>query len=158
GLNPRCLAVAPDREHVWVANHLGSSLSVVSARTLAVERTIDLGKPERADPGFAGRVLFNDAFATKGQWFSCNSCHIDGTMDGRSWKFTHVPDGFAEFRNTRYLRGGIQQTAPFRWSGHEPTLEQFAQDEITGLLKGSRRSDDELKSLAAYLASLRMPL
>jgi YVTN family beta-propeller protein len=156
GLDPRCLAVAPDRERVWVANHLGNSISVLNGRTMKVERTIDLG-PARPDPGFAGRVLFNDAFATKEQWFSCNSCHTDGMVDGRSWRFGHVPDGLEGLRNTRLLRGGIQQTAPFRWSGHEQTLEQFAQDEVTGLLKGQPRAELELKSLAYYLAGLRLP-
>lgn len=153
GLNPRAMALSPDREHLWVANHLGNSLSVLDVRTLAVTRTIDLGGV-RPDPAFAGRVLFHDAFATREQWFSCNSCHPGGGSDGRRWTFAHVPDGLTEARNTRSLRGGIDRTAPFRWTGHDESLEKFAQAEVTGLLKGQPRPEAELRSLAAFLGGL----
>lgn len=157
GVNPRAIALTPDHSQLWVANHLGSSITVLDAERLGVLRTIDLGRAKEADPTFAGRVLFHDGFAAREQWFSCNSCHPDGMTDGRSWRFAHVPDNFAELRNTRLLRGGIQRTAPFRWSGHDDVLEKFAQEEVIGLLKGQPRSEAERQSLAAYLASLRLP-
>ncbi len=157
GLNPRALALSPDRERLWVANHLGSTISVLDVQTMQVERTIDLGKPDRADPAFAGRGIFNDGFATKEQWFTCASCHPDGMSVGRNWKFAHVADEFPELRNTRMLRGGVHQTAPFRWSGHDQALEQFIQDEVTGLQKGKPRSEPELRALATFVASLKLP-
>ncbi len=157
GINPRALALTPDRERLWVANHLGNSISVLTLDGMQVERTIDLGKPEGLDGGWAGRVIFNDAFASKEQWFSCATCHPDGMADGRSWQFAHVSDEFPEFRNTRLLRGGIHQTAPFRWSGHDEALEVFVQDEVTGLLKGKARTEMELRSLSVFLGGLKLP-
>jgi hypothetical protein len=34
------------------------------------------------------------------------------------------------------FRGGVGETAPFRWTGHDAALDRFVQEEVTGLLQG----------------------
>jgi YVTN family beta-propeller protein len=156
GAGPRGLALSPDGRQLWVANHLGNSVSVLNAASLAVERTVSLGRASRPDPTLYGRYLFESARLTRGAQFSCNSCHPDGHTDGIDWKFVHVKDG-VETRNVRSLLGPLKETAPFRWSGHEADLPTFVQNEVTGLLQGPPLSKRDLQAIVAYCERLPVP-
>lgn len=153
GARPRGLALAPGGRHLWVANEISSTLSILDARTLDLVRTVDLGPREHPDPLLRGRYLFGSTGLTAGRQFSCNSCHPDGGSDGVVWEFVHVPDALAA-RNTRHLRSGVAGTAPFRWSGREQVLTEFIQDEISGLMHGPEQSPQTLQALAAFAESL----
>jgi YVTN family beta-propeller protein len=155
GAGPRGLALTPDGRQLWVANHLGNSVAILDARTLATVRTISLGAA-RPDPNLYGRYLFESAYLAKGGQFSCNSCHPDGHTDAISWKFVHVKDGVNE-RNVRSLRGPLKETLPFRWSGHDTDAEAFVKSEIQGLFQGPELSPAELKAMVAYIQSLPLP-
>ncbi|MFN3652837.1 MAG: c-type cytochrome [Armatimonadota bacterium] len=159
GVHPKGLAFTPDGKELWVANHLGNDLAVVNPETLEVTRRIKLGATTRKDPHLLGRFLFTTATITDGQQFSCNSCHPDGNTDGITWKFVHVKDqlGSEINRNVRSLRGELGETAPFRWSGHTKTLEDFIQDEVTGLLKTPALSEEHLKALVGFVSTQRFP-
>jgi YVTN family beta-propeller protein len=156
GANPRGVALTPDGRRAWVANRLGNSLSVVETATMSVVRTVDMGKASHVDPALYGRFLFSSAHLGKDGRFTCNSCHPDGAADGLTWRFSHVPDGLTQ-RNTRDLRGGILETAPFRWTGYTNRIEDFIQEEVTGLLQGPRLADRDVEALRAALASFRLP-
>jgi YVTN family beta-propeller protein len=156
GAHPRGLAFTPDGRELWVANVLGNDLAVVNPRTLHITRRISLGPTRRKDPNLAGRFLFTTATIVNGRQFSCNSCHPDGGTDGIAWKFVHVPDALGQQadRNVKSLRGEIAGDAPYRWSGHEPSLDRFIEEEIVGLLQGSQPSQAEVHALSAYVGSL----
>jgi YVTN family beta-propeller protein len=156
GAAPRGLALSPDGKRLWVANWLGNSVTLLDAPSMTVLRTISLGPASRVDPATYGRFLFHSASLGRDGRFSCASCHPDGMADGLTWEFTHVGDGL-DRRNTRDLRAGIAATAPFRWTGHDPDLGDFAQEEVTGLLQGPRLAPPELAALGAALASFRLP-
>jgi cytochrome c peroxidase len=138
---------------------LGNDLAVVDTRTLKVVRRIPLGATTRKDPDLLGRYLFTTATIVKGEQFSCNSCHPDGSMDGISWKFVHVPDALGKEtdRNAKDLRGHIGESAPYRWSGHERNLEGFVEEEIHGLLQGNKLTPAEVRAMAHYIGSLPLP-
>jgi cytochrome c peroxidase len=106
-----------------------------------------------------GRYLFSTATIVKGGQFSCNSCHPDGGTDGIAWKFVHVPDALGKEidRNVKGLRGSIADSAPYRWSGHEKTLEHFIEEEIPGLLQGPKPTKAEVRVLADYVGALPLP-
>lgn len=156
GAHPQGIAVTPDGKRVWVANELDSSITVLDAETLAPVRRIELGVPPKRDLRLPGRYLFGNARMTQGRQFTCDSCHPGGNTDGLDWEFTHVPDGLPR-RNTRNLRGGITETAPFRWSGREKEIEEFFQDEITGLLHGPKQDHDTLHALWNLVDLFPMP-
>ena len=159
GAGPRGLTFTPDFKELWVADQLGNDLAVLDPNTLKVVRRIDLGPTKRHDVDLLGRYLFNSASIAKGGQFSCNSCHPDGGMDGISWKFVHVHDALGKEidRNVKGLRGHIATCGPFRWSGHDATLDQFIAEEIPGLLQGPKPTPREVKALAAYIESLPLP-
>lgn len=159
GAHPRGLAFTPDQKELWVANLLGNDLAVVEPRSLKVLRRVSLGPTTRKDPSLLGRYLFASASIVNGKQFSCNSCHPDGGTDGISWKFVHVPDvlGKQTDRNAKGLRGQIGQSAPYRWSGHEPTLRHFVDDELKGLLQAPEVSEAQKKALIDYVGALPLP-
>jgi YVTN family beta-propeller protein len=156
GAHPRGLAFTPDGKELWVANMLGNDLAVVDPDSLKILRRVNLGPTERKDPTLLGRYLFTTATIVKGAQFSCNSCHPDGGTDGISWKFVHVKDALGKEidRNVKGLRGHIAGSAPYRWSGHEPSLASFIEEEIPGLLQGEKPTKAEVAALAAYVGSL----
>jgi mono/diheme cytochrome c family protein len=156
GARPRGLALSPDRKQLWVANELDSTISVLDPSTLRPLRRIPLGIPARRDLRLEGRYLFGNAKITRGRQFTCTSCHPGGNTDGLTWEFAHVPDGLP-FRNTRNLRGGITLTAPFRWSGHDRDIEDFFQEEVTGLLQGPKQEHPALHALWNLVDQFPMP-
>lgn len=156
GANPRGIALSPDGKQVWVANHLGNSLTVVDAVSMRPVRTIDLGPATAPDPTLAGQLLFHGSQVTRGRRFTCSSCHPDGRSDGLTWRFVHVQDGFPR-RNSRDLRGGIGSTTPFRWSGHDARLDHFLRDEIVGLLGGPTPTRMQLEQLERAVEAMDYP-
>lgn len=156
GVHPSGLAFTPNGKELWVANMLGNDLAVVDPQSLRITRRISLGPTTRKDPTLLGRFLFTTATIVKGGQFSCNSCHPDGGSDGISWKFVHVKDALGREidRNAKGLRGHIGESGPYRWSGHEPSLERFIEEEIPGLLQGQKPTPAEVHALAAYVGSL----
>lgn len=156
GAFPRGLTLTPDGKELWVANMLGNDLAVIDPQTLKIVRRVNLGPTKRKDPNLLGRWLFNTATIVKGAQFSCNSCHPDGGTDGISWKFVHVKDvlGTQNDRNAKGLRGHLSNNGPYRWSGHEPSLETFIREEIPGLLHGPDPTPAEVQALVAYVGSL----
>ncbi|MFN3649663.1 MAG: beta-propeller fold lactonase family protein [Armatimonadota bacterium] len=156
GANPRGLALSPDGKEVWVANHLGNSLSIVDAIGSQVLAAVPLGAASRVDPTIQGQYLFHNARLTRSHRFTCASCHPDGGTDGLTWRFAHVQDGL-DRRSSRDLRTGIGGTAPFRWSGADAHLEQFVEEEVTGLLYGPRPTPEETAALIAAVDAFRLP-
>jgi YVTN family beta-propeller protein len=159
GTHPQGLSFTPDGKELWVANLLGNDLAVVDAQSLKVMRRVSLGRTARKDAHLLGRFLFTSATIVKGGQFSCDSCHPDGGTDGISWKFVHVTDalGPKTDRNVKGLRGHIADTAPFRWTGHDRSVAEFVQTEVTGLLQGPKLTPAELRALVDYVESLPLP-
>lgn len=158
GCNPRALALRPQSEEIWVGNHLSNSLTVLpilgsnsggdkTPPELRTLRLVDLGtatpNPNRR---LKGRFFFASAHVSHGQFFSCESCHPNGSMDGLSWKFAHVKDGM-DARNTKDLRGLLLLTAPYGWGGREEDFEVFVHDEVGGLLKTRKLQHPEVHAL-----------
>jgi len=81
---------------------------------------------------------------------ACASCHPDGRDDGRTWLTPEGP------RQTMMLAGRLQNTAPYGWTRHAPTLHDYVSDTITRL-RGNGLDDVEMHALEAYVLSLSLP-
>lgn len=78
---------------------------------------------------------------------SCGSCHLDGRSDGQSWAIQGAR------LQTPMLAGRIAGTAPYKWDGGAPDL----QDSLRATLQrlgGSGLSGKSLAALAAYLETM----
>lgn len=175
GDNPRGIVISPDGSTAYVNNTLAGTVSVIDANTYTVTSVITVTNIPLPPTLLRGKRLFFSSARSdlaRARWIGCNTCHVEGEQDGRTWLLQYVggvPPGATPIitRNTTSLLGMIE-TYPLRWSAEwdesadsefSVRFEQFG----TGLISGTMhptlgppnqgRSDD-LDSLAAYLDGL----
>jgi YVTN family beta-propeller protein len=176
GHNPRGIVLSPDGVTAYVNNTLAGTVSVIDAAAYTVTDVITVTEIPLPPSLLNGKRLFHssdDPRLAHAQWISCNTCHIEGEHDARTWTF-----GFSGPRNTTSLLGMIE-TYPLRWSGEwdESADCEFANRKEnfgSGLIEGDMncaafppdcvhqppnqgRSYD-LDCLAAFIDSLQVPL
>ncbi len=149
GRNPKDLAVSPDGRIVYVANRLSDEITLIDTRRLEAIGSIALGGPDTTTILRRGALLFNHASISFQKQLSCNTCHPEEHLDGLTYDIA-VDGGMGRnLVDNRSLRG-IAETAPFKWTGKNPTLERqegpraaqlffrthgFLQDENTAIVK-----------------------
>jgi YVTN family beta-propeller protein len=152
GANPYGLAMSADGQRVFVANHLGNSVSVVDSATKSVSATIDVGGPAELTQLRRGEILFHSAAICFQGQFTCASCHPDGHTTGLSWDLED--DGLGNPKNIRSFLG-VKGTGPFRWQGEAPTI---GADEcgptVSGAMRGPTLSESDLAALTAFVTEL----
>jgi hypothetical protein len=135
--NGEVIAVAFDRAgNIIVQSREPATLQILTQRT----GPIVLSYQSRSDQG---HQLFHGATSGK---LACASCHPEGGEDARVWRFV----GHGE-RRTQSLRGGIMDTAPFHWSGDQPTLEHLMSDVFQGRMGGARVERSGVTALGRWL-------
>lgn len=122
GRGPRGLVASPDGRFVYVADALDDTISVIDVAKQNRSQVIDLGGPKQITLIRKGERIFHSAAITYGQQFSCHTCHPDGGVDCITYDIE--PDGLGVNPvDNRTLRG-ILDTAPFKWTGKNPTLSR----------------------------------
>jgi YVTN family beta-propeller protein len=156
GDDPRSIVVSPDGRRAYIANRLADSLTVVDLAQLKVVSTIDLGGPKEISVRRRGERLFHNArYCFQGQ-FSCATCHPEDHLDGLAWNLETPQLGRDRVAN-RTLRG-IAETAPYKWSGHNPDLITQCGPRIAKFLFRSEGfNPEELQGLVAFLRSIPLP-
>ena len=176
--NPRGIVIDTARERAYVANSLSGTVSMIDTASYEVVDELIVTEIPLPPILLAGKRLYHTSVpgtVAKAAWISCNTCHVEGEHDGRTWllQFTgDVPDGADPVvrRNTTSLLGMIE-TYPLRWSAEwdesadsefSVRFEQFG----TGLIEGemhptlgepNQGRSYELDCLATYIDSLRLP-
>ncbi|MCL7452012.1 MAG: beta-propeller fold lactonase family protein [Anaerolineae bacterium] len=178
GDNPRGIVLSPDGSVAYVDNALAGTVSVIDTQAYTVTATITATTLPLPPCLLRGKRLFFSSAErelAQARWISCNTCHVEGELDGRTWKLQYldpVPPGEEAVvtRNTTSLLGMIE-TYPLRWSAEwdesadsefSVRFEQFG----TGLIEGDMhptlgepnqgRSYD-LDCLAMFIDSLGLP-
>ncbi len=122
GISPRGVLVTPDGRTAFVANSLDDSLTAVDLSRMAAVERIDLGGPKEITKIRYGERVFHSANISFHRQFSCHTCHPDGHVDGLTYDIE--PDGLGVSPvDNRTLRG-ILDTAPFKWTGLNPSLQR----------------------------------
>ncbi len=150
GSNPKGLALSPDGERLYVAEHLQDRIMVINTKSLETEKTIDLGGPRRLTVARQGRRLLNNAGHTFQTQYSCYTCHPDAHEDGLVYNMASKDMG-RNVTNTQSLRD-IGDTPPFKWNGKNQTV--YKQDGMrfsTVLTRTEPFSYKELDALVAYI-------
>jgi YVTN family beta-propeller protein len=178
GDNPRGIVLSPDGSTAYVNNTLAGTVSVIDAVAYTVTQAITVTTIPLPPALLDGkRLYFSSARPDLAQarWISCNTCHVEGEHDGRTWLLQYtgpVPPGATPIitRNTTSLLGMIE-TYPLRWSAEwdesadsefSIRFEQFG----TGLIAGpmnptlgppNQGRSSDLDRLAAFIDSLSVP-
>lgn len=150
GANPKGLALSPDGNLLYVAEHLEDRISVINTNSLETVSTIDLGGPRRITVARQGRRLLNNAGHTFQTQYSCYTCHPDEHEDGLVYNMASKEMG-RNLTNTQSLRD-IGDTPPFKWNGKNQTV--FKQDGIrfsTVLTRTEQFSYKNLDAITAYI-------
>jgi len=179
GDNPRGIVASPDGKWIYVNNTLAGTVSVIDADTYMLTATIALTDIPLPPVLLNGKRLFHSSARgdlSQARWISCNTCHIEGEHDGRTWLLQYtgaVPPNARPVikRNTTSLLGMVE-TYPLRWSAEwdesadsefSVRFEQFG----TGLIHDGEMNPTlgapnqgrsyDLDCLAAFLDSLAVP-
>jgi len=150
GANPKGLALSPDGEKLYVAEHLQDRIAIINTESLEMEKTIDLGGPGRITVARQGRRLLNNAGHTFQNQYACYTCHPDVHEDGLVYNMASKDMG-RNLANTQSLRD-IGDTPPFKWNGKNQTI--YKQDGMrfsTVLTRTETFSYDDLDALVAYI-------
>lgn len=158
GRNPVAVVTDTAGNIAYVANQFSDSVSVIEIKTRKVLAEIPLLEPlQTRSPTLAeqGEILFHDANLSLDGWYSCHSCHSSGHTVGLL--NDNLGDGNygAPKRIPSLL--GIDDTAPFLWSGRRGDLIEQTRKSITTTMHGPDPTDDQLKALVTYMRHLPPP-
>jgi len=178
GDNPRGIVLAPDGSIAYVNNALTGTVIVIDADTYTVTDVITVTTLPLPPALLHGkRLFFSSARPELAQaaWISCNTCHIEGEQDGRTWLLQYtaeVPPGATPVitRNTTSLLGMVE-TYPLRWSAEwdesadsefSIRFEQFGSGLIPGAMHPTLDAPNQGRSydldcLALFLDGLVTP-
>jgi len=178
GANPRGVALSPDGAYAYVNNTLDGTVSVIDAVSYNLLQTIPVTTIPLPPALLHGkRQYFSSATSdlALARWISCNTCHVEGEHDGRTWLLQYlgeVPPGEQPIirRNTTSLLGMIE-TYPLRWSAEwdesadsefSVRFEQFGEGLIDGdmhptLGDPNQGRSYDLDCLALFIDSLAVP-
>lgn len=151
GQRPRDIVFSADGARAYTLDEVGATITVIDTTKMAVVATYQHATDARPQTIREGERLFTTSrppTLARDRWLSCSTCHLDGGMDGATWLGTEGGP-----RNTPTLRG-IAGTEPFHWSGDRPDIASFNAT-ITDVMQGTGLSAPEIRSLAAFLESLR---
>jgi YVTN family beta-propeller protein len=171
--NPRGVVISLDEATAYVNNTLSGTVSVIDTQTYTVTEVITSTNIPLPPLILQGKRLFHSSARPElalARWISCNTCHIEGEQDGRTWQ---IRSGSLELvsRNTTSLMGMIE-TYPLRWTAEwdESADSEFAichEQFGTGLIgcknmhptlgDPNQGRSAELDALAAFIDGLPVP-
>ena len=150
------MAISPDSRTAYVANALDDSVTVIDLRNAVAMGRIDLGGPREISQTRWGERLFHSADIAFRRQFSCHTCHPDGHVDGITYDIE--PDGIGlDPVDNRTLRG-IYDTAPFKWTGLNPSLQRQCGPRLSVFFtRLAPFAPDELAALERYITTIPRP-
>ena len=143
---------------VYVANDLRNSVQIVDLEKRQVLREISLGNVSQdlqKQLIHRGREIFHDAEYSLDQWYSCNSCHLDGGTNAKpmdTWN-----DGTELTHKTVLPLAGVMETNPWTWHGWQEDLSESIQNSFVSTMKGRKVNAESIEALRAYLATIKRP-
>lgn len=152
GGRPLGVRFSPDGKTLVVANYLANALQVVDVEAAKVVRTIPVGGPAAPSLARRGEAIFTDANRSFNQWFSCNTCHVEGHTNGGS--FDTFNDGsYGLPKKTLSLRG-VARTGPWTWHGWQKDLRGGIHESMMKSMQGQEMGKDDMDALFAFFQTL----
>jgi YVTN family beta-propeller protein len=155
GRRPTALAATTDGRHLYVANTLADSISVIDVAEAQVVAEISLGPQRELTLVDQGELLFYDGRLSHDGWMSCHSCHPDGHTNNQL--VDNLSDGGYGSPKRVLTLLGAADTGPWAWNGGMPDIERQVRLSITSTMQGPEPSDEQVAALAAFVRSLQPP-
>jgi cytochrome c peroxidase len=155
GGRPLAIAFLGNTEQAAITNYLDDSVQIVDVAAGKLLRTISLGAPAQVSLARKGEALFYDAGRSHHQWFSCNTCHVEGHTCGLNFD-TLNDDSYGNAKLTPSLRN-VSRTGPWTWHGWQKDLGAAVAKSLTQTMFGPEPSAEETKALVAFLETLDHP-
>jgi cytochrome c peroxidase len=155
GGRPLAVAFAEEGQQAVVANYLLDAVQIVDVKEGKIVRTIPLGALAQPSLARRGEAIFYDAQRSHHQWFSCNTCHVEGHTCGLNFD-TLNDDSYGNPKLTPTLRH-VTKTGPWTWHGWQKDLGAAVQKSLTETMFGPEASPEEIKAVVAFLATLEHP-
>lgn len=154
--SPRGITCSADGSTAYVANSLDDSVTVIDLNKLEAVARIDLGGPKEITKVRFGERLFHSANVCFRRQFSCHTCHPDGHIDGITYDIE--PDGLGIGPvDNRTLRG-INDMAPYKWEGTNPTLQRQCGPRLAVFFTRIQPfTSEELAALENYICTIPRP-
>lgn len=157
---PRGIVVSPDGKTAYVACSLDDAILPIDLGSLQAGERIDLGGPREITKVRYGERLFHNANISFRRQLSCHSCHPDGHVDGLTYDIEEDGPGGGLGKDpvdNRTLRG-ILDTAPFKWSGHNPSLARQCGARLAVFFTRIQPfTPEELAAVDAYVCTIPRP-
>lgn len=156
GRSPRGVAVSADGVFAYTANSLDDSISIFDLKKKTQAGVISLGGPVEVTLARRGERLFHSANITFRKQFSCHSCHPDGHVDQVAYDIEADGIGISPVDN-RTLRG-INDTAPFKWEGTNPSLQRQCGARLSVFFTRAHPfAKEELEAVDHYVTTIPRP-
>jgi len=154
GVNPKGLALNPNGDTLYVANRLSDEIGIIDTRLMKCVGGIELGGPAEISELRHGERLFNYASISFQKQVSCATCHPENNVDGLLYDIA-IDGGLGRnIVDNRTMRG-IAGTAPFKWSGKNPTIERQEGPRAAQLFFRSHGFDQRgVRSISRFIESL----
>ena len=159
GGRPMAVRALSDNRRVLVANHTLDQLQIVDIEAKKLVNPISLGNTPSDSPEqllvHRGMEIFYDGQRSLDQWYSCQSCHLDGGSNARpmdTWN-----DGTALSVKTVLPLHQVAKTAPWTWHGWQTELDDSIQNSFTDTMQGKEADAQDVRALRTYIASLLLP-
>ncbi len=152
GGRPLGVTFLPSGKEIAVANYLSNAIQIIDVVGARVTKTIPLGGPAEPSLSRKGEAIFNDGNRCFNQWYSCNTCHVEGHTNGSN--FDTFNDGsYGTPKKTLSLRG-VTRTGPWTWHGWQTDLRKLVHDSMAKTMQGPEPADAELDAVLAYLKTI----
>lgn len=159
GGRPMAVRALSDNRRVLVANHTLDQLQIVDIEAKKLVNPISLGNTPSDSLEqllvHRGMEIFYDGQRSLDQWYSCQSCHLDGGSNARpmdTWN-----DGTALSVKTVLPLHQVAETAPWTWHGWQTELDDSIQNSFTDTMQGKEADAQDVRALRTYIASLPLP-
>jgi YVTN family beta-propeller protein len=144
-----------DGSTVYVANYLSNDIQIVDIQQRKVIRSIPVGSAPELTAARRGAAIFYDAGRSLDQWYSCHSCHYNGTVNSEPMDTLNDGSGFT-FKTVLTLEN-LEKTPPYTWHGWQKDGRAAMRKSMVETMQGKEPSEQDVDDLLAFLASLKTP-
>jgi YVTN family beta-propeller protein len=155
GGRPMGVRVSADGKLAYIANYLANEIQCVDLNAKKIVRSISLGSAASVSPARRGAAIFYDAARSLDQWYSCHSCHYNGTINSEPMDTFNDGSGFT-FKTVLSLEN-LAKTPPYTWHGWQADARAAMRKSLVETMHGDEPSEADVDDLLAFLEALPTP-